>query len=59
MSVIVLLVLGSLAGIVARGMMNHSLVLAAVVIVASSSWASPSSAADAPDAWITTTVKAQ
>ena len=34
-----------------------SLVLAAVLVVTSSSWASPSSAADAPDAWITTKVK--
>jgi len=57
MSVIALIVLGSIAGIVARTMVKHSLVLAAVLVVASSSWASPASAADAPDAWITTKVK--
>ena len=54
MSFVVLIVLGSIAGIVARTMVKHSLVLAAVLVVASSS---PSSAADAPDAWITTKVK--
>jgi hyperosmotically inducible protein len=57
MSVIILIALASLAGIVARTVVNHGLVLTAVVVVASSSWASPSSAADAPDAWITTKVK--
>lgn len=57
MSVIVLIVLGSIAGALGRTMVNHSLALAAVLIVASSGWASPSSAADAPDAWITTKVK--
>jgi hyperosmotically inducible periplasmic protein len=54
MSVIVLVMVGAIAGIVARMTVKHSLVLAAVLVAASSS---PSSAADAPDAWITTKVK--
>ena len=49
MSVIVLVMVGAIAGIVARMTVKHSLVLAAVLVAASSS---PSSAADAPDAWI-------
>ncbi len=57
MSVIFLLVLGSVAAILVRNMMNHSLVLASVLVIASSSWAIPASAADTPDAWITTKVK--
>ena len=57
MSVIVWILLGSIAGILARTTVNHSLALAAVLVLASSSWAIPSSAADAPDAWITTKAK--
>ena len=56
MSVIVWIGLGAIAFILARTMVNHPLVIAAVLI-ASSSWASPSSAADAPGAWITTAAK--
>jgi osmotically-inducible protein OsmY len=57
MYVIVLIVLSSIACIVGRTMMHHALALAAVLVVASASGASPSSAAGAPDAWITTKVK--
>ncbi len=57
MSVIVLIMLGSIACILGRTMVNHSLALAAVLFIASATWAGPSSAADAPDAWITTKVK--
>jgi hyperosmotically inducible protein len=60
MSFIVWIVLGSIACIVLSTMVKgraHSLVLAAALAIASSSWASPASAADAPDAWITTKVK--
>jgi hyperosmotically inducible periplasmic protein len=57
MSVIVLIVLSSLAVSLGRTMVNHSLVLAAVLVVSSATWASPASAAEAPDAWITTKVK--
>ena len=56
-STIVLIVLSSMAAILCRTMVKHSLVLAAVLVVASATWASPASAADAPDAWITTKVK--
>ena len=60
MSFIVWIVLGSIACIVLSTTAKtraHSLVLAAALAIASSSWASPASAADAPDAWITTKVK--
>ena len=57
MSVAVLIRLGSIASILARAMVNHSLVLAAALILAGASWANPSSAASAPDAWITTKAK--
>ena len=57
MSGIVLIVLSSLAVILGRTMVNHSLVLAAVLVVSSATWASPASAAETPDAWITTKVK--
>lgn len=57
MSGAVLIILGSIAISLARTMVNHSLVLAAALIIAGASWASPSSAASAPDAWITTDAK--
>ena len=57
MSFFFLTVLGSIACIVARATVNHSLALAGALIIASASWASPSSAAGAPDAWITTKAK--
>ena len=57
MSVIVWFVLGSIAFIVGRTTVNHSLALVAALVIGSASWASPASAADAPDAWITTKVK--
>ena len=62
MSFIVWIGLGSIACIVLSMMVKgraHSLVLAAALGIASTSWASPANAADAPDAWITTKVKSQ
>ena len=47
MSAIALILLGSIAAMLARTTLNHSLVLAFVLVGASASWASPSSAADA------------
>ncbi|HEV8129060.1 MAG TPA: hypothetical protein VGQ14_05335 [Candidatus Eisenbacteria bacterium] len=47
MSAIAWIVLGSLVAMLARTMVNHSLVLAFVLFLAGSSWASPASAADA------------
>jgi hyperosmotically inducible periplasmic protein len=54
------IILGSIAILVANNMVKdrtHSLVLAAALAIASASWASPASAASAPDAWITTKAK--
>jgi hypothetical protein len=47
MSAIAWIVLGLLVAMLARTMVNHSLVLAFVLFLAGSSWASPASAADA------------
>ena len=60
MSVIAWIVLSSIASFVASKMLTrqgHAIALAAVLAIASAGWASPSSAAQAPDAWITTKVK--
>jgi hyperosmotically inducible periplasmic protein len=60
MSFIVWIVLGSIAILVANNMVKDrapSLVLAAALAITGASWASPSSASGAPDAWITTKVK--
>jgi hypothetical protein len=47
MSAIAWIVLGSLVAMLARTMVNHSLVLAFALVGASASWASLASAADA------------
>ena len=60
MLVVAWIFLGFIAGFVASQLVNrqrHSLALAAALAIASAAWASPSSAADAPDVWITTKVK--
>jgi len=61
MSVMVwIVILALIAGYVASRMLSRrdrSVALAAALALVSTGWASPSSAADAPDAWITTKVK--
>ncbi len=60
MSILVLIVLASLAAFLASRSVSGrklSLTLAAALALASVGWASPASAANAPDAWITTKVK--
>lgn len=60
MSVIAWIVVSSIASIAASRILarpGHAIALAALLAIACVGWASPSSAADAPDAWITTKVK--
>jgi len=60
MSVIAWIFLGLLACFGASKLLNrqrHAFALVAALAIASAGWASPSSAADTPDAWITTKVK--
>jgi len=60
MSVIASIVLSSIATFFPSRMLTrqgHALALAAVLGIASAGWPSPSSAAQAPDVWITTKVK--